>query len=416
MLDVRRLKVLKEVAERGSFSAAADALNFTQSAVSQQIAALEKETGTTLLQRGAGGVRLTDAGAALVRHTDVILAQLADAERELAAIAGLQGGRVRLASFPSAGATLVTEAVSLFRARHPDVELSLTEGEPHETIPRAEARATSTSLSCSTTRTARRASCSVGLDCVHLLDDPLCRGAARRPSACRGARRSVSATWPASRGWRLRRWGLRSDARSTPVPEAGFTPHVAFESDDHNVLVGLVATGVGVALLPELACAPHRRGVVRARVGLQPVRQDPRGGAGGRLPLARDRGDDRGPEERQPRRFTPLRRPPPDANLSAMATATDEQVRSGLEGVVAFATEIAEPDKEGSALRYRGVDIEDLVGNVPFEQVWGLLVDGAFLPGLPPAEPWPLTVRTGDPAWTCRRRSRCWRRNGASSS
>ena len=80
-----------------------------------------------------------------------------------------------------------------------------------------------------------------------------------------------------------------------------------------------------------------------------------------------------------------------------MATATDEQVHSGLEGVVAFATEIAEPDKEGSALRYRGVDIEDLVGNVPFEHVWGLLVDGAFLPGLPPAEPWPLTVRTGDP-------------------
>jgi citrate synthase len=80
-----------------------------------------------------------------------------------------------------------------------------------------------------------------------------------------------------------------------------------------------------------------------------------------------------------------------------MATAADEQVRSGLEGVVAFATEIAEPDKEGSALRYRGVDIEDLVGNVPFEHVWGLLVDGAFLPGLPPAEPWPLTVRTGDP-------------------
>ncbi len=80
-----------------------------------------------------------------------------------------------------------------------------------------------------------------------------------------------------------------------------------------------------------------------------------------------------------------------------MATVTDDQVRSGLEGVVAFATEIAEPDKEGNALRYRGVDIEDLVGNVPFEHVWGLLVDGAFLPGLPPAEPWPLTVRTGDP-------------------
>jgi citrate synthase len=76
---------------------------------------------------------------------------------------------------------------------------------------------------------------------------------------------------------------------------------------------------------------------------------------------------------------------------------TEPEVRSGLEGVVAFATEIAEPDKEGSALRYRGVDIEDLVGAVPFEQVWGLLVDGAFLPGLPPAEPHPLSIRSGDP-------------------
>jgi citrate synthase len=73
------------------------------------------------------------------------------------------------------------------------------------------------------------------------------------------------------------------------------------------------------------------------------------------------------------------------------------EVQSGLEGVVAFATEIAEPDKDGGALRYRGVDIEEIVGNVPFERVWGLLVDGAFEPGLPPAEPHPLAVRSGDP-------------------
>jgi citrate synthase len=73
------------------------------------------------------------------------------------------------------------------------------------------------------------------------------------------------------------------------------------------------------------------------------------------------------------------------------------EVQSGLEGVVAFATEIAEPDREGGALRYRGVDIEDLVGRVPFERVWGLLVDGRYEPGLPPAEPHPLAVRTGDP-------------------
>src|SRR2546426_9500079 len=84
-------------------------------------------------------------------------------------------------------------------------------------------------------------------------------------------------------------------------------------------------------------------------------------------------------------------------STAAPTTPDLSDVKSGLEGVVAFATEIAEPDKEGSALRYRGVDIEDLVGAVPYEQVWGLLVDGTFQPGLPPAEPHPLSIRTGDP-------------------
>src|SRR6185295_20218744 len=72
------------------------------------------------------------------------------------------------------------------------------------------------------------------------------------------------------------------------------------------------------------------------------------------------------------------------------------EVRPGLEGVVAFESEIAEPDKDGSALRYRGVDIEDLVGRVPFGNVWGLLVDGEYEPGLPPAEPYPIPVHSGD--------------------
>src|SRR5437588_10965284 len=68
----------------------------------------------------------------------------------------------------------------------------------------------------------------------------------------------------------------------------------------------------------------------------------------------------------------------------------------GLEGVVAFETEIAEPDKDGGALRYRGVDIEDLVGHVTYGNVWGLLVDGRFNPGLPPAEPFPIPIHSGD--------------------
>ena len=87
----------------------------------------------------------------------------------------------------------------------------------------------------------------------------------------------------------------------------------------------------------------------------------------------------------------------PTTPLNSCHSQAVTEIQSGLEGVVAFATEIAEPDREGGALRYRGVDIEDLVGHVPFEQVWGLLVDGSFNPGLLPAEPHPLLVRSGDP-------------------
>src|SRR3954452_7351051 len=125
MLDVRRMKVLREVAEQGSFSAAAEALNFTQSAISQHVAALERETGARLVERGARGVRLTDAGRALVAHTEAILTRLDAAEEGLAAIAGLRGGRLRLASFQSAGATLVPQAVAVFHSRHPQVELGM---------------------------------------------------------------------------------------------------------------------------------------------------------------------------------------------------------------------------------------------------------------------------------------------------
>src|SRR5688572_28740330 len=107
MLDVRRLRVLREVAQQGSFSAAGDALGYTQSAVSQQIAALEREAGATLVERNARGVRLTDAGRTLVEHAVGILTRLAAAEQELEALAGLKGGRLRLASFPTAGATQI---------------------------------------------------------------------------------------------------------------------------------------------------------------------------------------------------------------------------------------------------------------------------------------------------------------------
>src|SRR5215211_675405 len=132
MLDVKQLRVLKTVSEYGSFSAAAEALSYTQPAISQQIAALEKHTGTTLVDRTSRGVRLTDAGRALVDHAEAVLARLAAAEAELEAMAGVRGGRVRLSSFPTAGASLLPPAVAVFSERHPEVELTFVEREPEE--------------------------------------------------------------------------------------------------------------------------------------------------------------------------------------------------------------------------------------------------------------------------------------------
>src|SRR4051812_62981 len=132
MLDLRRLKVLREVAARGSFSAAAEALAFTQPAVSRQIATLEAEAGMPLVERGARGTRLTAAGALLVEHAEVILDRLAAAEHELSAMAGLHGGRLRVGAFPSANATLIPLALAAFDAEYPEVSLSLVEARSGE--------------------------------------------------------------------------------------------------------------------------------------------------------------------------------------------------------------------------------------------------------------------------------------------
>src|SRR5271168_1681948 len=139
MLNVTRLKVLKEVAYRGSFSEAAEALSYSQSAVSQQIAALEAETGLSLLERHPRGVSLTAAGQTLVGHAEGILARLDAAEASMSAIAGLRGGRLRVASFPTAGATLMPTAIATFRSSYPGVELTLVEGEPQDIAPRLRA-------------------------------------------------------------------------------------------------------------------------------------------------------------------------------------------------------------------------------------------------------------------------------------
>src|ERR1700727_462026 len=139
MLNLARLQVLCEVVSLGSFSAAAEALSYTQSAVSQSIARLEAETGATLIVRDRGGVRPTAAGASLVEHAEAIFARIEAAEAGRAAVLGVRAGRLRMSSFPSAGATLMPLAIAMFRERHPDVAITLAEGEPEQIAPRLRA-------------------------------------------------------------------------------------------------------------------------------------------------------------------------------------------------------------------------------------------------------------------------------------
>src|SRR5919198_306117 len=112
MVDLKHLRVFTEVAERGSFSAAAEALNYTQPAVSQQIAALERATGAKLVDRMPRGIRLTDAGRALLPHAEAVLARLAEAEAGPESIGAMRSGRVRLASFPTGGSSLIPPATA----------------------------------------------------------------------------------------------------------------------------------------------------------------------------------------------------------------------------------------------------------------------------------------------------------------
>ncbi len=270
MLNVARLKVLKEVAYRGSISAAAEALSYTQSAVSQQVAALEEETGMALLERHPRGVSLTAAGQTLVGHAEGILARLDTAEAALSAIAGLRGGRLRMASFPSAGATLMPVAIAGFRAAYPDVELTLAEGEVEEIVPRLRAGE---------------------LDLALLFEfegeDPMPEDLARSPLLDDPMYLALPREHRLASKRRLRLADLQGDAwiQTSSASAcarhvvrcchaAGFEPTVSFESDDYQTVQGLVAAGVGVALIPELALSVVREDVaIRALSPAPPARR-----------------------------------------------------------------------------------------------------------------------------------------------
>jgi DNA-binding transcriptional LysR family regulator len=262
MLNLSRLQVLREVIARGSFSAAAEALSYTQSAISQSIARLEAETGTALVVRDRRGVRPTAAGATLAAHAETIFEQVRAAEADLAAIMGGRAGRLRVASFPSGGATLMPMAVARFRRAHPDVQLTLVEDEPEEIAPRLRAGDLDLALLFEFPGAhARGQRPGAGLSSTLLLEDPM--------------HVVLPAEHPLAGQPRLTLADLRDEqwvqtSGSSPCARhvvrsclaAGYEPDVAFESDDYDTVQGLVAAGVGVALIPRLALSTAHSGIV----------------------------------------------------------------------------------------------------------------------------------------------------------
>lgn len=259
MFDLKRLNILREVGSRGSFSAAAEALYLSQSAVSQQVATLEKEVGMSLLDRTRGGVTLTDAGRVLVGHADAAIARLDEAERDLAAIAGLEGGELRIASFPSASATLLTPAIAEFIRRYPGVRLTVSEAEPEESLPML--RRGELDVALVFDYPSMPPEDDRDLDFKLLLTESMYLALPRGHRLAELERIPLSEfseeSWLSGQGP-----STCSDLLTDTCHDVGFEPRVAFESDDYNVIQGFVAAGLGVTLLPDLALANLRDDIV----------------------------------------------------------------------------------------------------------------------------------------------------------
>lgn len=271
MLDVTRLRVLVAVARHGSVTAAARSLNYAQPSVSHHLARLEAETGTRLTERSGRGVRLTDAGRLLAGRAEEILARLEAAENELAAQAGQRAQRVRLAAFRSALATIVPGAAARLRAEHPGTDLLLTEAEPPQAVRMLLAGQADIALTSRYLQDGEAVyePCAPG-DAARIrlvLSEPvlLVTAASEAGQQPPGGEAVTAATlaaysrrpWIAgcqeSRGYLL--WACR---------QAGFAPQVAVSTDDHVAAQALVAAGLGVTILPELALRAARHPGVAA--------------------------------------------------------------------------------------------------------------------------------------------------------
>jgi DNA-binding transcriptional LysR family regulator len=269
MLDVRRMQVLREVVEHGSITAAATALGYTPSALSQQVSALEREAGIALLERTPRGVRPTEAGALLCAHAVAIGRQLDEAEAGLADLRNGHTGRVVVRYFATAGAALVAPAVAELRREHPGVVVDLRLTDPEDPLPEVrEGRADLGVL----VRSGARPEVD-GIRFVHLLDEGY--AAVLPVGHPLAAHRTLDLAQLACEPWIGSTWrGPCHDALLAVCESAGFRPEFVVESEDYATAQAFVAAGLGVALLPRLALRGHRNPHVEVRevAGREPLR------------------------------------------------------------------------------------------------------------------------------------------------
>lgn len=254
------LRVFREVARQGSFTKAANALRYTQSAVSRQIAALEADTGAVLFDRTPRGVRLTDQGRCLLEHAETMLGRLDLARRDLAALRDLDTGRLRLGAFATADAALVPRAMAAFHARHPHVVLSLAEALSPVQISRL--RDGDLDFGVLSVPPGRSLDTD-GLDLVHLLDDPILVAIPREHRLAR--RRTLRLAELASEHW-IAGWRNPEDTLIGTALPAGVHPEVRYVVPGWTAKLGLVAAGLGVTLVPGLAAGSARADILIKRL------------------------------------------------------------------------------------------------------------------------------------------------------
>ena len=270
MLDVRRLRVLRELAARGTIAATADALGYTAPAVSQQLAALEREAGVALLERNGRRRRLTPAGEELVARTEGILRELEAAEAALERTTTHVAGVLRCAAFASAHRVLVPRAIATLAADHPDLRVTTVELEPEDSLPALKLGELDVALAQEYAFAPNPPD--AALERTELADDPL-RIALPEDHPLAGADAVDVALldaepWVAGREGSFCHLVVIHSAR-----RAGFEPRLAHITNDFSVAYAIVAAGAGVALVPELAGPPPPGVVVKPFAGAPPSRR-----------------------------------------------------------------------------------------------------------------------------------------------